>query len=284
MTKKISLVVVLAIAGGLLLLFADANAQSRRTIHDKSFDVQPGQKLRIKTDVGDIRVKTWSKNEVSVKINGNREAEDKIEFSFDQDSEGVSIRGEKEGNSWGWFNSIKLEYLVMVPEQFDAYLGTSGGDVTVEDLKGYLHAGTSGGDVSAINHFGEKVLKTSGGDIDVSKGEGNVEAGTSGGDIRVITENGKIDCSTSGGDIEIDYKGENMGIYAGTSGGDIEIYIPREFKADVSLGTSGGRVKCRAEGTRLSSEKKTRIRGEINGGGNQIKGSTSGGNVLVDNR
>ena len=117
-------------------------------IKEKTFNVIPGQLLNVLTDAGDIVIKSWEMNEVSVKIYGDTDAENKMEFSFDQDEKGVTVIGEKEGGKLlGWLSSIDLKYEIIVPEEFDLDLKTAGGDITSREIKGDFELKTSGGDI-----------------------------------------------------------------------------------------------------------------------------------------
>jgi DUF4097 and DUF4098 domain-containing protein YvlB len=157
----------------LFLSFTNFTAKDLDLLKEKSFKVDPGQLLNVKTDVGDVIIKTWNQDEVLVKIYGDNDAKRKMEFSFDQDENGVMIIGEKEGGKiFGWFSSIELKYEIKVPNKFDLNLKTSGGDLVVKNIKGEFN------------------LKTSGGDIYTKNMSGNLSAGTSGGDITLADLNG----------------------------------------------------------------------------------------------
>ncbi|MDX1702505.1 MAG: hypothetical protein R3250_17885, partial [Melioribacteraceae bacterium] len=54
-------------------------------IKEKSFSVKYGQLLTVKTDLGDIIIKSWDRQEVSVKIYGDRDAKNSVEFGFNKD-------------------------------------------------------------------------------------------------------------------------------------------------------------------------------------------------------
>lgn len=250
-------------------------------IHEKTYNVSSGEKLTIKTSPGDIKVESWSKNEVFVKVWGNENAKE-LEFTFDYSGGEVYIEAEREKNSWWGRNKIRLYYEVMVPEKFDVNLKTSGGDIGVFEVEGMLNAATSGGDIGVKGHTGNIDVATSGGDINISNSKGAVDAGTSGGDVFITTTEGSIDAGTSGGDVIVEYDGENMGIDLATSGGDITVRVPDNFKADIELRTSGGRVSCDLSNLSVRTKTKYKLIGEINGGGYSIDASTSGGDVEIE--
>jgi DUF4097 and DUF4098 domain-containing protein YvlB len=285
----------------LFLFFSSlAFAKELELLKEKSFKVTSGQLLSVKSDVGDVTVKTWEKSEVLVKVFGDNDAKRKMEFSFNQDENGVEVIGEKTGGGiFSWFRGIDLRYEIIVPAKFDLKLKTSGGDLTtknisgelnfatsggdvfIKNVKGNVNALTSGGDVSVFELLGNIEASTSGGDIQINSEKGSVHVSTSGGDVSLKTSEGKIDAKTSGGDITLDYQGQNNGVVLATSGGDIDVKIPSNFNADIELKTSGGDVKANFTSKNLTKIEKSKIIGKLNDGGQPLICKTSGGDIVV---
>jgi DUF4097 and DUF4098 domain-containing protein YvlB len=89
-----------------------------------------------------------------------------------------------------------------------------------------------------------------------------------------------VNANTSGGDILLEYSGANKRIELKTSGGDIVIKVSPELKANVDMSTSGGEVSN--SGIMISNASKmsrTKIIGQINGGGEKLIAKTSGGDI-----
>jgi len=284
----------------LFLAISNISGGGLKVLHEKTFSVSKGELLELSASVGNIKVTTWDKDELYVKIIGNDRAEDKIKFSFEETSSGVEIRAEKRGNDWfNWGSGLKLNFEIRLPSTFDTELKTSGGNVYVSDLSGNNDIRTSGGDVTTTDVNGKLVIKTSGGkivvdkhegvaelstsggDIDVKSHVGDLEASTSGGDVELNVASGKIKASTSGGDMRVAYKGQNEGISLGTSGGDIKLLLPEDFAAELECKTSGGRVKNELRTTKVYRDKKSVLEAEVNGGGNLVRARTSGGDIII---
>lgn len=263
----------------ILIFTVTLSAQSLRTLHEKSFDVQPNQLLEIETDIGDIKVRTWERDEVFIKVYGNENAEEKVRFTFKETSNGVLVDAEVE-SGWNWFSNTRVRYEIDIPSNFNVDLSTAGGDVLLGDLKGEISLRTSGGDLEIINTVGKVYAKTSGGDVKVRNSIGDLELGTSGGDVNIESSNGSVSAKTSGGDIDLEYTGENYGIELATSGGDIMVYIPSDFEADVYLRTSGGDIETNME-AKIQEVSDDKFIGQMNGGGNELNCKTSGGDVIV---
>lgn len=283
--------------------FAKNSHESRdlRKIHEKSFNVKPGEKLIVSASVADVNVRTWDKDEFNIIVYGNKNAEEKLEFFFEKTSFGVKVRTEKRGN---WLSNLfgsnlQAKFDIMVPRKFELDISTSGGDITVGNLngnknlhtsggdielsvtEGYLKAETSGGDIKLYKQNGNTSIETSGGDIIIKENYGDVNGSTSGGDINADVRNGKVSLETSGGDITLWFSGENKGIYLNTSGGDIIANVPGSIKANASLSSSGGDVRCKINSTNVTKKSSHKFIGELNGGGPKLTAETSGGDITV---
>lgn len=288
-----------------LFAFLNANvfAEELRTLKENTFQVKDYQNIYVNASGTDVKIESWDKQEVYVKILGNNKAEEKLKFEVYQEGDVVKIIIKKKNSFWNWFSShISSRVEAKVPAKFNANVETSGGDIKVTgmtggfkfdtsggdimllNLNGKVTAETSGGDIQLSSHNGEMFLSTSGGDITTKDVEGNLKAETSGGDIKIDSKDGKIYGSTSGGDIIISYKGENKGIKAETSGGDIQAYLPANFKANVHLETSGGEVESHFKNSKTIKVKRSELTAEFNNGGPVLDLETSGGDVVVEQK
>ncbi|MFH1196836.1 MAG: DUF4097 family beta strand repeat-containing protein [bacterium] len=291
--KKISIYsLVLAI----VLLSTDLFAGMGKIL-EKTFKVNKGELLKIEIDVGDLKINSWDKDECYIKITGNKNAKEDIEFEVEKTSYGVYIKGEKEDGFFDWSNNYNVLVEVSLPRDFNTELRTSGGDIHLTDIDGKnelktsggdveikfitgeINARTSGGDMKLNDIVGFTRISTSGGDIDVRNLKGDIDASTSGGNVELEVENGKIDASTSGGNVRLTYKGGNKGIDLSTSGGNINVTVPRGFKAHAMLKTSAGEVSCDVSATKTIKVSSSKFEAELNGGGPNLECRTSGGNI-----
>lgn len=288
--KKFIWIILLAILS--LLFYSNiisADTGNLGVLHEKTFKVKDGQRLELFASMGDVKIDTWDKNELYVKVIGSSKVERNFEFIFEETNYGVRIEAKKEGsNNWfnfSWFGgSQDLKFEINLPKKFVIKTKTSGGDIYVRDLSGEAELKTSGGDIVLLNYNGDANINTSGGDIEIENSGGNLDVATSGGEIRLKSANGRIEAATSGGDISLDYIGNNEGVDLHTSGGDIHVYLPSDFKADVYCKTSGGDVDVYFDNQRSEKVKSSRYEGTFNGGGNRLKCTTSGGDIVVKER
>ncbi|MBE0539404.1 MAG: DUF4097 family beta strand repeat protein [Ignavibacterium sp.] len=243
-------------------VFASSSHNDKKVIHEKTFQISPGKKLNVSADGGDIICSVWDKSEVYVKVIGTDDTADKYDFTFNSNSDEVTVKADRKGG-WNWFSNISLRFEIKVPVNFNINANTSGGDIKVGGVNGGIY------------------LKTSGGDIWGDRFEGNFYAQTSGGDINLFCSNAKIEAKTSGGNIELEYTGINKGIELNTSGGDIEIKVPADFDAKAELKTSGGDVDCNLTLNNVTKLSETKIDANINKGGKPLIAETSGGDITV---
>jgi DUF4097 and DUF4098 domain-containing protein YvlB len=289
---------------------ADIKDMAENTVRkfEKTFAASSGGTLKVNTEAGSIKVIGTSANEVSVvcEMDGKEKDLDNFEVTAVQTSQGVEVRGTHKKTGWlsqliqSW--SMNAVYTIRVPQTYNVNLSTSGGDLTIETLKGTVQGQTSGGDVNISKIEGEVKLETSGGDMKAEQVKGNVNFETSGGSLKLTDITGNVAAQTSGGNVNIlgcdgEVKAETSGgnvtiivksakpVYAESSGGNIDIQIPASMPATIDAETSGGGVTCdfptlqtHTSGKRFDN---SAVSGTINGGGAKIHAHTSGGNVSI---
>ncbi len=270
-------------------------------LQEKSFDTTPGKTFHLETSFGDVVITTSDNPKVIIKIKGNENSYKKLIISYENTDNGISVIAKKKG-SWNIFNfwgNNHLTFDITLPKTYNADVSTSGGDMSIKDLKGEVVLNTSGGDVkladiigpakvktsggdiSLNNISGAASLRTSGGDIEAKSFTGGLGASTSGGDITLSGSDSEIKASTSGGDIQLNYSGQNKGIELSSSGGNIEVKVPADFKADARLSSSGGSIDCKFKMNEVQEMSSHKMIGKFNNGGERLVVKTSGGEIVV---
>ena len=265
---------------------------------EKTYDVKKGGNLVMEKIRGDVVITTWDKNVVQIheirKMDVYTEAEAKAVLKesdalYQKTDNTIKVGGEDNYRS---YMSSKFE--VVLPAEFNVDIGTSGGDISVTELKGKVDLKTSGGDIDLIRIDGIVTAKTSGGDVTVSENKQSVAIKTSGGDVKISDVMGEVDAITSGGDITVENNRAKVSVK--TSGGDIEL---KNIGAEVDAHTSGGDITV--DGTNGALEVSTSggdidlknikdvINAKTSGGDieamnvlNGIYAATSGGDVDLD--
>ncbi len=239
------------------------NADDLKVLHEKTFSINPGKQLKVKTPTGDVEVTYWDESKVYIKILGDEDAQERMHFAFNNNDNLIEIIADKDGSLFSWFSGINLKYEIKVPAKFNVDVSTSGGDIKLGGVNGTAKLHTSGGDIWA-----ERV-------------EGNLDITTSGGDITLICGDTEIVAHTSGGDINLNYIGSNLGIDLSTSGGDIRVELSADFDASMNLSTSGGDVSCNLTLNNATKLSENKIIADLNNGGMDFNAHTSGGDIKV---
>ncbi|MGH9846545.1 MAG: DUF4097 family beta strand repeat-containing protein, partial [Blastocatellia bacterium] len=181
----------------------------------RSFSVQPGGRLVMDVSPGSIEVRAAADQQVVVEVLRSVERADESraaeilrqhEVTMEQQGNNVIIRA-RTNNDWfkNWNrHGLKVRYVVSIPTEFNVDLKTSGGGISVDDLRGEVRARTSGGGLRFGKIEGPITANTSGGGISVAGCKGKVELNTSGGGIEIGSGGGELSAETSGGGIKIE--------------------------------------------------------------------------------
>ncbi len=286
----------------LFLTFINVSAEKSnlKLIEKRNISVNQENVFILKSGGGDIKINTWERPEILIKIYGNSKARKSFKFHIIKDKNSIILEGKKHDSSiFNWFSNPRLMYEITLPTLFNSNLltsggdvrvsgisgesdiSTSGGDIFVTDGKGNVNAKTSGGDIKISYFNGSADLATSGGDILCNRTSGDIDAKTSGGDIKIISSRGSISARTSGGDINVDYSGVNKGIELYSSGGDISVKIPLNFSALAELKTAGGEIFLNLQNTKTIKKSKYSLVAKINSGSEPLICKTIGGDITI---
>lgn len=227
----------------------------------ETFDVDLGGQLTVKTDNGSIKIETHDEATIELRITIENNEKNQFSYRHELSNGNLTIIGEIQ-RKHRWPRNLKVKFSLLIPENYNVKLNTSGGSLSVEDLTGELNATTSGGSINVGNIVGDVKLHTSGGSIHTETISGDLDAHTSGGSIKVtidkqLAEDAKLT----------------------TSGGSITAYLFSDIQIDIHASTSGGRVKSDFEID--GKVKKMAVRGSINGGGPKLTLKTSGGSIKI---
>jgi len=282
----------------------------------KSFNVGPGGRLTVESDLGSIEVTATEGNKVDVEVRfsprhgSQRRLEKFLEdftVDFDQRGNDVFVTAEYDrdlGDFWDSFGKyVQVEFMITVPKKYNVDLGTSGGSISVGDLEGEadartsggslefgniqgaVHGRTSGGSIELDGCIGSVEVRTSGGSISIGRVEGDLVAHTSGGGIRVEEVLGNIDAETSGGSVTAALaKQPDHECILRTSGGGITVYLDKDIRVNLDASTSGGSVRTDFPISIRGRVDHHSLEGKINGGGPDLILRTSGGSISINER
>ncbi|MGD8307780.1 MAG: DUF4097 family beta strand repeat-containing protein [Ignavibacteria bacterium] len=293
-------------------------------ISEREFSISPGNDLRVDVGGADVSITSWDRPEVYFRVYGNENAKERMELIFDSNDSYIEHTTKLKESLYGSSASIETKYDVIIPQKFNTIIRTSGGDIILSGVDGNseLHSGggdvecekifgildifsgggdirlvggnakittsAAGGDIEQIGVSGTSELQTSGGDVICRDFLGSLEISTAGGNLNLSGGNSDITVSTVGGDIDLDYYGENLGIYLSSGGGDITLKLPEFFNADMELSTPGGDITCTLLMNNIikmiTAAYKKEIVAQLNEGGNKLGAYAGGGDIVISKR
>ncbi len=242
---------------------AQAPAENGRISNEKSgsFTVRDGQRLRLVSDIGNIRVRTQNTGQVSYVVRieadanqpGARQYLSRFILSTRPMPDGVFIASRVPGHEFRGHLWVTFE--LNVPRNLQLDINTRTGNIETESIDGQISLVSGGGNITASSVGGPARLETQGGHITVQdvaadlsavSAGGHITAGgvqgdavirTAGGHIRVTSVQGTAQLETGGGNISLERAG--AGIVAHTSGGRIDL---GEASGTIRASTGGGNI------------------------------------------
>lgn len=304
MTSKLA--GVLAILAASLLT---ATAFATQSLYHTRLNAPAGGTLTLHTDVGSVSIvgDTSSHVRFQIQSEGVRSTRNSFHIIARTTAEGVRISVERGSNVLhGWFNWLRwfglsnhhIRLNVAVPSAYQLDLHTSGGSITVRNIRAAVHASSSGGDADLQHITGALDVRTVGGDIEARNVQGTIHLNSSGGRVAIINSSGTLTVHTEGGDIAIrNAKGRVRASSSGggiraelaadhrislsTAGGDITLLLPQSSHADVKAEAAGGSIACDFPLSTTQMSRGDFLDGRIGGGGVQIALHTAGGDIRI---
>ena len=257
-----------------------------------------GQRLRLVTDAGNVRVSTGPSGQVSYRVElgtGPGPDAQRLANSFTisarTDSEGVVITASVPNGRRGGLRSVNFK--VTVPRNYNLEVTTDGGNIETEDIDGRASLRTAGGNISAgrvgaaarlETGGGHVLVRDVGGDLVASTGGGHIAAGDIGGDAVLRTGGGHIRLGSVKGTARLETGGGNISmvrsggeVVATTGGGQIEL---GEAAGSLRVRTGGGGIRVlRVSGPTVLETGGGSI--YLTGALNAVRATTGAGGITV---
>jgi hypothetical protein len=277
-----------------LLLLPLATAQQTRVYREGgnwaqeiTGSLSPVKILRVKVDVGSVRVEGGSSQGISYVIRNRAytSSEDKARKEFGSYKISTYVKGDTAWIVADWQGEsphrFSGEFSVNVPRDMDLVkLETEGGSVSTTAISGRVEAQSGGGSIRLDDIGGAISGETGGGSIDVGTVGGDLSLHTGGGSIRVNSAKGKISAESGGGSVVV--VSGLQGAVLETGGGSIQVErCNGRVKAttgggSIDLGDIGGPAEIETGGgsIRLASAKGI-VHAETGGGSIELNGVPS---------
>jgi hypothetical protein len=261
MVKQLVLIIIAAV-----ISTATLGADTLKETFDRTYDLAAGSTFSVSNVNGHVRVSTWDQPRVKVhaeKSVRTRNAADakeamaalRIDVTAQPGSLKVETRQPKKGDDWGILQLLSGSH---VESNVDY-------DIVVPRLMRSVAAETVNGAIEATDLSGAIRLETTNGRIDATRCSGRVDASTTNGGIRAQLM--AVDASSH--------------MTFETTNGAIAVELPRSFSAHIDAETTNGAVQTDFPVT-VQGTQKNELHGMIgNGGGAELKLSTTNGGIQI---
>jgi hypothetical protein len=269
---------VLLLAGALVRVPRAAQAATLTESFDKTFALSSGGKLAVGNTNGAITMEVWDRDEVRVEAVKRVKAatEDRarhlmselqIEVVPAPGSLRVSTRTPQDQGFFSWLfgggGEAQVEYHLHMPRRVALSVETVNGSVILSGAEGNTRLRSTNGGLRVTGAHGLLDLETTNGGIYVHQSAGGVRAGTTNGSI----------------DVELTQVSDRVELES-TNGG-LTVRVPRDLHATVDAGTTNGSVHSDLPVATTAASSKRHLRGSINGGGPELRLSTTNGSIHV---
>jgi DUF4097 and DUF4098 domain-containing protein YvlB len=250
---------------GLLLVGAAAHAVTVKDRFDQTVPLRPGSEVRLTNVNGGVTFEAWDRSEVRI------EAEKRVKAGSDEVARKLmsQIRIEVANTASG----LRIDTRLPKREEGGilAQLFNGSGDVNM-DVSYRIHV---------PRHVGLDV-ESSNGAIAVTGTQGNAHLKSSNGRITVAGLAGSLQAETSNGAIDAELTDLASGdLSLESSNGGVAVRLPRDARFSVDAATSNGSVRSDFPVEGGQAGKRSRLKGEVNGGGSRLYIRTSNGSVNI---
>jgi hypothetical protein len=275
----------LAVALAALLVTAAPAAAAQ---WERTFDVQACPTLVLRADDAAVRVTTWDRPTVAVRVVTTGWSIGGGGVAVDARRSGDRIECEvREPHSWFSisFSVREVTVEVSVPRQADLDLSTGNGSVRLAAVEGTTRVHTGDGSIEAEGLRGDVALSTSDGHVRALGLDGALEAHTGDGwleidgrfdDLHLRTQDGRVVATARAGSRVA------RGWEIQTGDGSLTLRVPPDLKADLSLHTGDGGIHLDVPletSGRLSGHS---VSGRLNGGGPLLDVRTGDGPIRLE--
>jgi hypothetical protein len=261
----------------------------------RSFDVQPGGRLKVKLDFGSIRVQGGESDRIEIAVSRSVEAEEAAEadellknfrFEFHQSGNDLKVRVKGPARG-GFFKSLRrsherldLALVISCPRRFDVDLETRAGALFLDGLLGEVRCSSVAGSVTIGDIQGAVYADTYGGPISTGRIEGRVVAKTLAGGIRVREVTDGIDASSRSGGVVAYLSGQpRTDSRLSSLSGDVVVRLAEGVGVDIDAESLSGRIVT--EFPLDADQRSYSVRDKIQGGGPRLLLRVSAGNIHV---
>lgn len=237
----------------------------------KSYSVTGRPEVHVHVDDSSVRVITTDTQSVEFNVKRDGHAAGLmlgggLKIDSHQDGNRVELTVvHKPGIALG-YSERNLVTEVRMPREGDLKIESVDGAITVDALKGDLRAHSTDGAVT-VTHFD--------GQCDVSSTDGSLRAEGRFDALNLETTDGKVLARVADG------SKMNSAWNIRSVDGSLEVLLPRDFQANIRASTVDGHIKLDLPVTVQGEIGKSKVRGTMNGGGQELTLKSTDGSIRL---
>ena len=258
----------------------------------RSFSLKPGSKVTVRNQRGSIRVRTWDRQEASLKAvkvawgatsEAARRGVEETEVRTEQRPEGLYIEAVLP-ERWPDLDigRVEVHLELCLPKKVDLDLSNSRGDVRVEDVEGEVSVVNDRGGIALSGIVGGVEVHGDRGPVEVRDVEGEVSISNDRGSVRVEGVDGKVEVRNDRGNITVRLPEDVRHPYTlQTDRNRIEVHVPSGAAVSIYAKAHRGKVVTDFPLDVSIRGRSSIARGELNGGGPEIRLLTDRGDIHI---
>jgi DUF4097 and DUF4098 domain-containing protein YvlB len=275
------------ILGALFAALAISASAARADDWSKTYAISTHADLQVQTDDGDVNVVSADQKQIvaHVTTEGYKIGPNDVRIDESQSGDHVTISVKTPHINMSFFGGFHraVHVQVTVPRELDLEVSTGDGSVAAQSVAGRIHLRSGDGAIRADALRGDLSLHTGDGSIDGHNLDGALAADSGDGSIRIGGRFDGLTVNTGDGSVEAEANaGSKMtspwSLHSGD--GSISLRVPQDLKAYVDLKTGDGSIDLgNVPITVEGAQEHSHIRGNLNGGGGELKVTSGDGSI-----
>jgi len=258
-------------------------------VKNSEADYLPGIVLEVETSVKDLVIRNHEEEKILIEahiegigksVEEARENAEKTEIELSEQDNRILISNISPRDAKGTSLAL-VGYVIYIPEEFNAILSSSTGDILIEKVKGDLNLNNSTGDTIVDACRGDVSFEISTGLLRINSLEGALSGSSSTGDIFLENLKGSVDIETSTGDVRGKLQLSGSTDKISTSTGDVRIELI-EPSLEVFFKSNTGKIDLGNLTLESSESDKKSVAGIIGKGEGKLEIVSSTGNIYLE--
>ena len=275
---------------GAVLVIASAFAVSAAASHaddwSKTYSISGHADLQVHTDDGDVTIVSADQKQIvaHVATEGYKIGPNEVRIDENQSGDHVMVTVNTPHMRMGLFGGSRhaVHVMLTVPRELDMQVATGDGAVSLQPVAGHIQVRTGDGSIHADGVRGDVTLHTGDGSIDGRSLDGTLSANSGDGSIHISgrfdgltvnTGDGGVDASAAAGS----KMSSPWSLHSGD--GSINLRVPQDIRAFVDMKTGDGGITVDVPLTVQGVQEHSHVRGDLNGGGTELKITSGDGSI-----